>query len=74
MPKGIDVVDIKPKNSLVLDAKPLNSQVLDIKPKLDNKASQDMNQLYSRTITAGMYLGIPIITYSTTFTVISSKS
>ena len=49
-------------------------QIIDVKPKLDSGKTQHMDQLYTRTISAGMYLGIPIITYTNTFTVTSSKS
>ena len=71
----MDVVDIKPKNALVTDIKPLNVSVVDVKPKMTSDTISQTDQLYTRTLGAGMYLGIPILTYPVAITgVISSKS
>ena len=57
------------KNQEVIDIKPNNNSVLDTKPKMINIMQPvEQEQMYSITISAGMYLGIPDITYPTTQT------
>ena len=56
MSKNFEVIDVKPKNSLVIDTK----------PKMINMTQPvEQEQMYSVTIGAGMYMGIPVITYPT---------
>lgn len=65
---------IKNPTMVIDNTKPL-VKVIDAKPdmKVQNQ-NIETEQLYSITIGAGMYLGIPIITYPTAQTFLSSKS
>lgn len=47
----------------VLDIKPTNSLVIDTKPKMVIQPGERGIQLYQITITAGMWMPIPILTY-----------
>ena len=66
------LIDTKPGNSQLEDIRPDSSILSDTKPS--NSKINDPMQLYSRTITVGMYLGIPIITYPTAQTFNSPKT
>ena len=67
------LIDTKPGNSQLEDTRPDNPVLLDAKP--GNLKMNDPMQLYTRTLGAGMYLGIPILTYPVAITgVISGKS
>lgn len=70
MSKNASVIDTKPQNELVLDTKPDNKAVVDTKPTM-LLVDTEQEQYYTVTIAAGMYTGIPGITYPTTFTVVS---
>ena len=63
------------KSGAIILIKPNNNSVLDTKPKMINIMQPvEQEQMYSITISAGMYLGIPDITYPTTQTFNSSKT
>lgn len=65
MPRNSLVIDAKPVNFLVVDRKPGNFLVIDTKGK-NNIVSGNENRLYTTTLTAGMYMGIPPFTYPET--------
>lgn len=74
MPKNVSVVDVKPQNEIAIDILPRNTFTIDILPKANVSDSQSMDQLYNQILTAGMYTGIPGITYAETGTVQSPFS
>ena len=74
MPKNASVVDVKPQNEIASDILPFNQSTVDVLPKGKTIIDQSVDQLYSQVLTAGMYTGIPGITYAETGTVQSSFS
>ena len=69
MPKGIDVVDQKPKSE-VRDEKSKNLSVIDEKPKsfIDDSAIEGYETVNS-VFLVGHYMGIPVLTYTVAGTV-----
>ena len=74
LPRNKSAVDTKPQNRLAVDILPFNQSTVDVLPKGKTIIDQSVDQLYSQVLTAGMYIGIPGITYAETGTVQSPFS
>jgi len=73
MSKNKAVVDTKPNNSLVVDSKPDNALVVDTRPN-NESVGRETEQFYDVVLSAGGYMGIPLLTYPEEITVSSSKT
>ena len=55
-------MDAKPAKISVLDMKSTNVLVLDVKPRI-NRISRETVVYVARTLSAGMWMGSPFLTY-----------
>ena len=62
-----------PKNLRIIDVIPKNQAPIDILPKM-SKFGEEMNRVYTQTLGAGMYMGIPPHTYPNSIDVITPFS
>lgn len=74
MSKNFVVVDLKPKGLTVEDTKSRNFLVGDTKSSNTTPKIETLDKLYTVVLGAGMYMGIPLLTYPEAITIQSPFS